>query len=97
MKMKHSKRLVWLGVICTLLAAVSSWYTITFNDSRFIVPMEGAEYVFRAQDLPMLASGILLLLYILYLFIVLAGAIRANKRKEAAAQAARAVNPKLGF
>ena len=97
MKKKNTNRLVWLGIQCILLVAASSWYTITFNDSRFIVPMELSEYVFRVQDLPMIVSGILLILYFLYLFIWLVGAITANKRKETTAQSTRAVNPKLGF
>ncbi|MDO4327600.1 MAG: DUF3796 domain-containing protein [bacterium] len=97
MKKNNTKRLVWLGILCILLVAASSWYTITFNDSRFIVPMELSEYVFRVQDLPMIVSGILLILYFLYLFIWLVGAITANKRKETTAQSTRAVNPKLGF
>lgn len=97
MKKKNTNRLVWLGILCILLVAASSWYTITFNDSRFIVPMELSEYVFRVQDLPMIVSGILLILYFLYLFIWLVGAITANKRKETTAQSTRAVNPKLGF
>lgn len=97
MKKTNTKRLVWLGILCTLLVAASSWYTITFNDSRFIVPMELSEYVFRVQDLPMIVSGILLILYFLYLFIWMVGAITANKRKETTEQSTRAVNPKLGF
>lgn len=59
--------------------------------------MELSEYVFRVRDLPMIVSGILLILYFLYLFIWLVGAITANKRKETTAQSTRAVNPKLGF
>lgn len=97
MKKKNTKRLVWLGILCILLVTVSSWYTIAFNDSRFIVPIELSEYVFRVQDLPMIVSGILLILYFLYLFIWLVGAITANKRKETTAQSTRAINPKLGF
>lgn len=97
MKKKNTNRLVWLGILCILLVAASSWYTIIFNDSRFIVPMELSEYVFRVRDLPMIVSGILLILYFLYLFIWLVGAITANKRKETTAQSTRAVNPKLGF
>lgn len=97
MKKNNTKRLVWLGVICILLVAVSSWYTVTFNDARFIVPMELSEYVFRVQDLPIIVSGVLLALYILYAFILLCGVIIANKRKEATAQSSGAVNPRLGF
>lgn len=97
MKKKHTKHLVWFGVLCALLAAVSSWYTIRFNNARFIVPMELSDYVFRVQDLPMILSGALLLLYVLYLFVLLAKAAAAGRRKGAAAQSTRAIDPKLGW
>lgn len=97
MRNKNTKCLVWFGAICALLVAASSWYTIAFNDARFIAPMELSEYIFRVQDLPMILSGILLALYILYLLFLLARAILKNKRKEATAQSTRAVDPKLGF
>ena len=47
---KRTKLTICLGVICALLVAISSWYTIAFNNSRFIVPMDLSEYVFRVQD-----------------------------------------------
>lgn len=96
MKKEHTKRLVWLGVLCTLLVAGACWYTAAFNDSRFIVPMELSEYTFRVQDLPMIVSGILLLLYILYLLLWGIGSATVHKRKKAA-RTTRAVDPKLGF
>ena len=92
-----TKRTVILGVICTLLAAAASWYTITFNDQRFIAPMDLSEYVFRVQDLPMIISGILITLYVLYLFALLVKAIAVKKEKERTSQSARAVDPRLGF
>lgn len=96
--MKNStKRTIILGTICALLVIAASWYTIAFNDSRFIVPMELSEYKFRVQDLPMIISGMLLTLYVLYLFVLLVRAIAAKKEKERTSQSARAVNPKLGF
>lgn len=93
----NTKHTIILGVICTLLAAAASWYTITFNDSRLIVPMNLSEYVFRVQDLPMIISGILITLYVLYLFVLLVKAIDTKKKIEKTSQFARAVSPKLGF
>lgn len=97
MKKKNTKRPVWLGVICALLVAASSWYTIAFNDSRFIAPIDLSEYVFRVQDLPMIISGILITLYVLYLFALLVKTIAAKNGNERTSQSARVVNPKLGF
>lgn len=93
----NTKRTIIFGVICVLFVAVASWYTITFNDARFIIPIDLSEYTFRAQDIPMIISGILLALYILYLFVLLARSIVASRQKESAAKVTRTVNPKLGF
>jgi len=93
----NAKRTIILGVICTLLVVAASWYTITFNDSRFIVPMDLSEYRFRVQDLPMIISGILITLYVLYLFALLVKAIVTKKKNERTSQSTRSVNPKLGL
>lgn len=94
---KRTKLTICIGVICALLVAISSWYTIAFNNSRFIVPMDLSEYVFRVQDLPMIISGVLLALYIVFLVVLLLRATLTNKRKELTMKSTRAVNPKLGF
>lgn len=85
------------GVICVLFVGISSWYTIVFNDSRFIVPMDLSEYSFRRRDLPIIVSGIFLAAYILHLFILLMRAVIKNKRREAEAHTTRNISPKLGF
>lgn len=96
MKKKTKVAVIW-GAACALLIVISSYYTVAFNDSRFIVPMDFSEYKFRIQDLPMIVTGTFFVIYILYLFTLLAGAVIANKRKEGAVQSTRAINPKLGF
>lgn len=97
MMKERTKLTICLGVICALLVAISSWYTIAFNNSRFLVPMDLSEYVFSVQDLPMIISGILLALYIVYLVVLLLRVTLTNKRKELTVKSTRAVNPKLGF
>lgn len=97
MKKNKTKLTVILGVICVLLAAVSSWYTITFNEARFIAPMDFSAYSFRLKDLPMIISGILITLYVLYLVVLLIQVIAVNKRKENNATITRKLNPKFGF
>lgn len=95
---KNQKRVtVLLGVICVFLTALSAWYSVTFNDSRLILPMEFSQYTFRMQDLPMLLSCMFLALYVLYLFGLLIKLLIESKRKEAAGQATRNVDPSLGF
>lgn len=97
MKKMNTKLTVFFGVVCVLLAAVSSGYAVIFNESRLVAPMDFSEYTFRMKDLPMIISITLLGLYILYLFILLVRGIIINRRKGAAAQSARTINPKLGF
>ena len=80
-----------------MLVAVSSWYTITFNEARFIVPMDISTYTFRLKDLPMIISGILITFYVLYLVVLLIQVIAVNKRKGNNATITRNLNPKLGF
>ncbi len=94
---KRTKLTIYLGVICVLLAAISSWYAIAFNDSRFIVPMDLSKYVFRVQDLPMIISGIFFALYIVYLIVLFFRYTSANKRRGSPSRSTRIVNPKLGF
>ena len=94
---KRTKLTICLGVICALLVAISSWYAAAFNNSRFIVPMDLSEYVFRVQDLPMIISGVLLALYIVYLVMLLLKSITTNKHRELTLQSTRTINPKLGF
>ena len=79
MKKTKTKITIFLGIICALFMGISTWYTIVFNESRFIVPMDLSEYIFQIQDLPMIISGILLALYILYFVVLLIQAIITNK------------------
>lgn len=97
MKKNKTKLTIILGVLCTILIVVSTWYTTAFNHSRLIAPMELSEYVFQIQDLPMIISGVLFSVYIFYLFGLLIQAIILNNRKALLTQSTRIINPKLGF
>lgn len=97
MKKFKGKITVILGVIVVLLLALSSWYSIVFNDWRLVEPMDFSAYQFLAKDLPMLASLFLFILYVLYLFALLIGAIAANRRRGKTAKTTRELNPKLGL
>lgn len=97
MNRKQKNVMILLGIICVFLTALSAWYTVTFNDSRLILPMELSQYTFRMKDLPMLLSCGFLIVYVLYFFGLLIKLLIKNKRKEAAGQATRNVDPRLGF
>ena len=94
---REIKRIIGMGMICALLTAISSWYTVVFNDARFVAPMDISQYVFRVQDLPMIISGILLALYVVYLAVIFLKVIRTDRHREVTAQSTRTINPKLGF
>lgn len=97
MKKTNMKRIIISGIICMILMAASGWYSVTYNDSRLVAPMNFSEYVFRMKDLPMIISGILLAAYILYLIVLLVPAIMENKRKEKKSAVTRKINPKRGL
>ncbi len=59
--------------------------------------MDYSAYVFRIQDLPMIASVFLTWIYVLYLFILLVKAIIKNNRRDRRSSTSRKINPKLGF
>ena len=96
MKKNGTKLTIILGILCLLLMAAASWYTITYNDSRLISPADLSEYAFRIQDLPMLISLLLFVLYFLYLFIILFREIIADRRVQGTVQVTRRLNPRLG-
>ncbi len=99
---KKTKLIIYLGVVCAVLSVISVWYTITFNNSRFIVPMSLSEYIFRMKDLPMIMSGIFFALYILYLgvwllTIIIKNKYKLNNKPRTEMSKTRKLNPKLGL
>ena len=56
--MKTNKTKLWIGcgIFCVLSVLIASWYAVTFNDSRLVVPMDFENYVFDIRDLPMIVS-----------------------------------------
>ena len=59
--------------------------------------MDLSDYIFRVQDLPMIISGVLFALYIMYLIVLFFGTVTVNKSKKLVShQSTRTINPKLG-
>ena len=96
MKKSNIKTAVILGVIVVLLLAAANWYAITFNDRRLVDPMDLSEYVFRPQDLPMIAATALLILYVVYLWVLFIR-FAASSMKKRADNTTRMISPKLGL
>lgn len=97
MKRFKAKFTVILGIVVVLLLTAANWYAITFNDWRLVVPMDLSAYVFRPQDLPMLISVGLAILYVLYLFALLIGSVIAEKQRRETSKTTRKISPKLGL
>ncbi len=97
MKRTKIRFLMILGLICILIDIAASWYSVMYNEGRIVMPMDYSAYVFRIQDLPMIASMLLTWIYVLYLFILLVKAIIKNNRRDRRASTSRKMNPKLGF
>ena len=97
--MKKNKVKLWAGcgIFCIAAMVLSTWYAVTFNDSRLVVPMDFGSYSFIPQDLPMLLSVSLFGLYALALCFLLVRSIRKNKRATTRPHRTRRVPPRLGF
>lgn len=97
MKKNRIKLIVICGMTCILLLLISSYYSVTFNDSRLVVPMDFGSYTFRLKDLPMILSVSLTCAYVLALSILLLTGIVKNQKQIAKTNTTRKINPKLGF
>lgn len=97
MKKSKVKFTIIQGVVVVLLLAASGWYSILFNDWRLVVPTDFSTYEFVPQDLPMLISTTLFVLYVLYLAVLILRAAFAEKCRQKTANTTRRLNPKLGL
>lgn len=95
--MKKAIKVICMGIGCVLLALASSWYSIKYNDSRLVVPMDFSTYAFQPKDLPMLLSVALVSIYGIYLFILLLKTIIKNQKTKSETKTTRKLNPKLGL
>ena len=97
--MKTNKKKIWIGcgIFCVLSLFLSSWYAVSFNDSRLVVPMDFKDYVFRAKDLPMIISLVLTCGYVCSLFVMLFVYAGEKQRQVEERRVTRKVNPRLGW
>ncbi|MGI6070590.1 MAG: DUF3796 domain-containing protein [Blautia sp.] len=97
MKKNRVKWVVGIGVFCILALVASSWYSVAWNDSRLVAPMDFGSYVFEMKDLPMILSIVAFSIYVLGLFVLLFLAIIRRSREAGEAKVTRSLNPKLGY
>lgn len=90
---------IWIGcgIFCVLSILISSWYAVTFNDSRLVRLMDFKNYTFDIRDLPILISVSATCVYLTALFVMLV--IRKEKKQRQAEESGitRKVNPGLGW
>lgn len=93
--MSRKTKSIVIGVFCVLFLLASVGYSVCFNDSRLVEPMDFGAYVFQIRDLPMILSVALVNLYVF----VLAGLLIVKILKEAKhpVNVTRKLNPKLGI
>ncbi len=95
---KDKKKLFFiLGVVLAVLMGLSVWYSVAYNESRLVAPTNLAEYTFCLKDLPMILSGVLLVLYLLSLFACLLLHRVKAKGGQANSTHTRTISPKLGL
>ncbi|MCI8869022.1 MAG: DUF3796 domain-containing protein [Lawsonibacter sp.] len=94
---KKKIRVIALGVLCLVLNLAAVWYSVTFNESRLVVPTDFSTYVFRVQDLPMMGAVLLLTAYVFYLVFLVWQAAGKSKRREVETKVTRKVDPRLGL
>ena len=97
MKKNKTKILIGCGVFCILLMLISSWYAVTFNDSRLVAPTDFGSYTFQMKDLPMIISIFLTCIYVFTLFILLIFSIVKGGKQIEQTNTTRKLNPKLGY
>lgn len=99
MKTKKNKMKIWIGcgIFCVLSMLISSWYAVTFNDSRLVVPMDFKHYVFQTKDLPMILSSSLTCVYIFSLVMMLFIYAGKKHRQVEETGITRKIDPRLGW
>lgn len=96
--MKTNKMKIWVGcgIFCVLSVIISSWYAVTFNDSRLVAPMELKDYAFQVKDLPMIVSVSLTCVYLFALVALIFIHTAKKQRQVEETGITRKLNPKLG-
>ena len=71
MSRKQLKRTLLMGAGCAVFLLAGIVYSLLYNDGRWVMEMNLEEYVFSAKDIPMLAAGMLVALYAVYIAVVI--------------------------
>ena len=71
MSRKQLKRTLLMGAGCAVFLLAGIVYSLLYNDGRWVREMDLEEHVFSAKNIPMLAAGMLVALYAVYIAVVI--------------------------
>lgn len=93
--MSKKVKIIVIGVFCILFLLASIAYSIRYNDSRLVEPMDFGSYVFQIRDLPMILSVAVVNLYVFALAGLLI--LKVVKERKQPVNKTRKLNPMLGI
>lgn len=70
MSKKQIKTIIITGIVWVLCLIAGIVYSLLYNEGRWVTEMKLNDYVFSVKDIPMLAVGVLIALWVLYVVIV---------------------------
>lgn len=94
---KKWKIMIGCGIACILALLISSWYAVTYNDARLVVPMDFDAYVFQAKDLPMILSVLSACAYGWTLLVMLLLYLVKRWKQQKTTNMTRKLSPKMGI
>lgn len=95
MKSPLVKRFLFIGIFVAALMALAVWQSVTYNESRLVVPMDFSSYRFRPADLPMWIACAAVGIYAIAL--VVAAVTAVLRRRGDAVNHTRTLPRWLGF
>ncbi len=95
MSKKQIKRIIFMGLGCAALLIAAVIYSLLYNEGRWVKEMDMSTYVFAPKDIPMLAVGVLIVAYAVYILVL---CIRnAFSKKYPDKKYSRTISPLWGF
>lgn len=70
MSKKQIKKIIVTGIIWVLCLIAGIVYSLLYNEGRWVKEMSLNDYVFSVKDIPMLAVGVMIALWVLYVVVV---------------------------
>src|SRR5699024_7096733 len=64
------KRIIFMGLGCAALLIAAVINSLLYNEGRWVKEMDMSTYVFTPKDIPMLAVGVLIAAYAVYILVL---------------------------